>query len=205
MYWFLITVSKWLWHTADKKNHDVIHFFLLLSSRVYTQLNQMDTFLHLGQYKKRVYEFDERRRLCLELNYLIKMRKYRVLSCSSVVASGRRVTTLFHAVNSWLKSGVEKDNAEMEDENGARLNYYEMIRVTISHESFHDWSMIWKLSHQGTFRVVREYIYIKLSAVPLSINNPPRVDFTCREILISKTLRRLALDVIFVVLFCCKF
>lgn len=164
MYWFLIAGSKWLWHTANKTNHDVIHFFLLLSSRVYTQLNQMDTFLHLGQYKKRVYEFDERHRLCLELNYLIKMRKYRVLSCSSVVTSGRRVTTLFHAVNSCLKRGVEKDNAEMEDENGARQNYYEIIRVTISHESFHDWSMIRKLSHRGTFRVVCEYIYKIISS-----------------------------------------
>lgn len=91
----------------------------------------MGTFLHLDQYKKRVYEFDERRRLCLELNYLIKMRKYRVLSCSSVVTSGRRITTLFHAVNSCLKRGIEKDNAEMEDENGARQNYYEIITIIL--------------------------------------------------------------------------
>lgn len=65
----------------------------------------MDTFLHPGQYKKRVYEFDERSRLRPGLNYLAKMRKYRVLKCSSVLTSDRCIITLFYTVNFYLKSG----------------------------------------------------------------------------------------------------
>lgn len=82
-----------------------IFVFAFLWSKEYTQPNRMDTCLHPGQYKKRVYEFDERCRLCPGLNYLAKMRKYRVLTCSSVLTSARCIITLFYAVNFYLKSG----------------------------------------------------------------------------------------------------
>lgn len=104
-----------------------IFFCISLIKRIHA--NRMDTYFHPGQYKKRVYEFDERCRLCPGLNYLAKMRKYRVLTCSSVLTSGRCIITLFYVVNFCLKSGWKG----MTHKEGGKWRRAKIITISISH------------------------------------------------------------------------
>lgn len=102
-----------------------LYFFFTMTSCIHA-IERMPSYILANMRKRsRVWWTSP---IASVLNYLVKMRKCRVLTCGSVLTSDRRISTLFHVVNLRLgkrRRGEKKGGVVRRE--GLRIVYGEIV------------------------------------------------------------------------------